>query len=80
MKSPDWLTPNDYPDDRDIDAFGDDSPWDNDPLTIGYVRKRKNRFWTPRRIGIAIVALILLATIVVPLVWPLISAVLRIFT
>jgi hypothetical protein len=33
----DWLDDNEYPDDRDIDDLGDDSPGDYDPLTIGRV-------------------------------------------
>ena len=33
----DWINDEEYPDDKDIEAFGDDSPPDDDPLTIGYV-------------------------------------------
>ncbi|MBZ0289336.1 MAG: hypothetical protein K8I30_17075 [Anaerolineae bacterium] len=32
-----WLDDDEYPDDRDVDDFGDESPGDYDPLTIGRV-------------------------------------------
>ena len=35
----DWLDENEYPDERDIDDLGDDSPADYDPLTIGRVSR-----------------------------------------
>ena len=67
MPYDDWLSADEYPDDDDIAAFGDDSPPDNDPLTIGFVGDKRGGFWSPRRIVLFIgaVALVLL------LIWPL---------
>ena len=61
-----WLNDNEYPDEKDIEAFGDDSPPDYDPLTIGYVGDSRPHFWTPTRIGVLIVALILIGVLVIP--------------
>ena len=61
-----WLNNNEYPDQKDIDEFGYDSPPDYDPLTIGYIGDSHPRFWTPKRIGILIVALILIGALVIP--------------
>lgn len=62
----DWLDPSEYPDEADIDAFGDDSPPDDDPLTIGYVDGMAQPFWTGRRILLAVGALILIVALLGP--------------
>ena len=66
----DWLDENEYPDDRDIDDLGDDSPSDYDPLTIGRVPGMRVPFWTCTRIVVATLLLLIvlgfLLTRVVP--------------
>ena len=32
----DWLDDDEYPSDDDVEHFGEDSPLDYDPLSIGY--------------------------------------------
>jgi hypothetical protein len=61
----DWLNEDEYPDDRDIAAFGDYSASDDDPLTIGRVGHWSTPFWTRSRIVVAIFASLLLLSIVV---------------
>lgn len=61
----DWLDEDEYPDDRDVDEFGDDSPIDYDRMTIGKVRGVNTQFWTRSRIIFAVVAVILLGSMVV---------------
>jgi hypothetical protein len=63
-----WINSDEFPDDRDVERFGDDSPYDNDPLTIGYVGRGpyRRRFWTGKRLVIAVVMLILLAAMLGP--------------
>jgi hypothetical protein len=61
-----WINDNEYPDDADIEAFGDDSPPDNDPLTIGYIGDTRPSFWTMRRIILLVVVLILLSALLLP--------------
>lgn len=63
----DWLDDNEYPDDRDIADFGDDSPGDYDPLTIGYTGERYTDFWTPTRIILAVIALLVIAALLLPM-------------
>ena len=58
----DWIDADEYPDDDDIDRFGDDSPPDNDPLTIGYLDDNRTKPWTVNRV---MVLLFVLALIVV---------------
>jgi hypothetical protein len=55
----DWIDDDEYPDDRDVDDFGDDSPIDRDRLTIGFIPKVTAPFWTRTRIIIAVIAIIL---------------------
>lgn len=39
-----WLEDKDYPDEKDIEEFGYDSPPDYDPLTIGYIGDNRPPF------------------------------------
>jgi len=64
----DWLDADEYPDDKDIEDFGDDSPIDYDPLTIGYVGDSRPSFWTKRRIIVLIVVLIMVGALLLPFV------------
>lgn len=66
MRRDDWIDDDEYPDDRDVAALGDESPPDFDPLTIGYVGRRPP-FWTPARVVIAVIALVLIAALLLPL-------------
>lgn len=67
MRGDDWLDDHEYPDEDDIEAFGDDSPADNDPLTIGYVGETRPSFWTTGRIIFLIVGLLLIGALLLPL-------------
>lgn len=67
----DWLDNDEYPDDDDIEAFGDDSPRDYDPLTIGRLPRAQTPFWTRGRIIIALVALLLLLALLIEDLFPL---------
>ncbi len=67
MQYNDWIDDDEYPDDKDIEAFGDDSPPDYDPLTIGYIGEQRGEFWTTRRIVLLVVVLILLVAWLLPL-------------
>ncbi|MCA9881402.1 MAG: hypothetical protein KC708_00455 [Anaerolineae bacterium] len=58
-----WFSEDEYPDEKDIAEFGDDSPPDYDPLTIGYIGDDRPRFWTPGRIALLIVVLLLIAAL-----------------
>ena len=62
----DWIDEDEYPDDRDVEEFGDQSPSDYDPRTIGYVGKRRPGFWTPRRLILAGIVLLILAALLLP--------------
>lgn len=62
----DWIDDDEYPSDRDVEAFGDDSPTDYDPLTMGRIPGVRVRFWTPARIVIALIVLILVLAFVLP--------------
>ncbi|MDQ7027643.1 MAG: hypothetical protein Q9P44_19030 [Anaerolineae bacterium] len=66
MRYDDWIDDDEYPDDEDIEAFGYDSPPDNDPLTIGYVDDSRPAFWTTRRIVLLIVILIIFGALLFP--------------
>jgi hypothetical protein len=61
-----WLNADEYPDEKDIEEFGDVSPADYDPLTIGYYGKSRPSFWTSKRIILLIVGLILIAALLLP--------------
>ena len=66
----DWIDDDEYPDDRDVEELGDDSPFDDDPLTIGYAGRRS--FWTPVRLALLVIVLILVAALVLPMLLPLV--------
>ena len=73
MSHDDWLDDAEYPDDRDIARFGEDSPPDDDPLTIGYVGEGRASFWTPGRLVVAVVVALVLLSILVVAIAPLFS-------
>lgn len=73
MRRDDWLDEDEYPDDKDIEAFGDDSPFDYDPLSIGYFRRSNSRFWTTRRIVYLAIGLILLGALLLPFLLSLLN-------
>jgi hypothetical protein len=64
-----WLDENDYPDEKDMDEFGDDVPPDFEPQTIGFVGNWRPRFWTPRRLVILIVGGILISLLVLGMIY-----------
>jgi hypothetical protein len=61
-----WIDDDEYPDDQDVEDFGDDSPVDYDPRTIGYLGKRRPGFWTPRRVLLLAVVLLIVAALLLP--------------
>jgi len=63
-----WIDEDEYPDDRDVEEFGDESPVDYDPRTIGYIGKRRPGFWTTRRIILSIICLLIVAALLLPLI------------
>jgi hypothetical protein len=60
----DWIEDDEYPDERDIADLGEDSPRDDDPLTIGYVGKRRRQRWSARRIAVTVIVVILLLSFI----------------
>lgn len=68
-----WIDEDEYPDDRDVDDFGDDSPVDYDPRTIGYLGDRPS-FWTRRRILLLIVVALILLALLLPAILAVLSA------
>ncbi len=60
-----WIDEDEYPDDRDVDDFGDESPFDYDPRTIGYVGDRPS-FWTRGRVALLVVVLVIVAALLLP--------------
>ncbi len=60
-----WIDEDEYPDDRDVEDFGDESPVDYDPRTIGYVGDRP-AFWTRGRIVLLVVVLLIVAALLLP--------------
>ena len=50
----DWIDESEYPDERDMDDLGEDSPVDYDRLTMGRVGNMRQPFWTRTRIFVAL--------------------------
>jgi len=63
----DWIRDDEYPDEADMETFGDDSPPDDDPLTIGYVGDLNRNPWTERRIFLLVLSAFLLLVLLLPL-------------
>ncbi len=68
MRGDNWIEDNEYPDEDDIEAFGEDSPPDNNPLTIGYIGNSRRGFWTKERIVLLGVGLILISALLLLLI------------
>jgi hypothetical protein len=64
-----WLDENDYPDEKDIDEFGEDAPPDFEPQTIGFVGNWRPPFWTPRRLVFLIIGGILITLLVLGIIY-----------
>jgi hypothetical protein len=62
----DWIDDDEYPDDRDVDDFGEESPWEYDRRSIGYIPGVTKPFWTPGKIIVAVIALLILAALILP--------------
>ena len=67
----DWIDEDEYPDDRDVENFGEDSPVDYDRRTMGRVGNMRQPFWTRTRIFIALILAILIAGFILAEVVPL---------
>lgn len=61
-----WVSDNEYPDQNDIEAFGYNSPPDDDPLTIGYVGDSRPGFWSAKRIFMLVVIVLMIGILVLP--------------
>ena len=64
----DWIDDDEYPTDRDVEEFGDDSPIDYDPLTIGLVPGVNPPFWTRAKIILLVIVLLVVASLLLPLI------------
>jgi uncharacterized membrane protein YkvA (DUF1232 family) len=73
MSRRDWIDEDEYPDDNDIERFGEYSPTDYDPLTIGRAGRKHEPFWTRTRIILAIIVFVLLLSFAVSDILPLFS-------
>ena len=67
----DWIDDDEYPDDRDVEDFGEDSPVDYDRRTMGRVGNMRQPFWTRTRIFIALILAILITGFILAEVVPL---------
>lgn len=67
----DWIDEDEYPDDRDVEDFGEDSPVDYDRRTIGRVGNMRQPFWTRTRIFIVIILAIMVFSFILAEVVPL---------
>jgi len=67
----DWIDEDEYPDDRDVEDFGEESPVDYDRRTMGRVGSMRQPFWTRTRIFIVILLAILILSFVFAEVVPL---------
>jgi hypothetical protein len=67
----DWIDDDEYPDERDVEQFGDDSPTDYDPLTIGRVPGVNPPFWTRGKFILLVIVLLVVAALLLPSILPL---------
>jgi hypothetical protein len=70
-RSADWIDEDEYPDDRDVEDFGEESPVDCDRRTMGRVGNMRQPFWTRTRIFIVIILAILVISFIFAFVIPL---------
>ncbi len=66
-----WLDDDEYPSEDDMEEFGDYSPRDDHPLTIGNLGYNQPPTWTPRRLLLAAIALLIVAAMLLPVIAPL---------
>ncbi len=69
----DWIDDDEYPDDADVERYGEDSPGDYDPLTMGRMGRRRAPFWTRTRIVMAVIVIVLVVSILVVEILPLLN-------
>ncbi len=62
----DWIDEDEYPDDEDVEDFGEQSPFDYDPLSVGKFGGNNPHFWTRGRIALAVVVLLIVAALLLP--------------
>ncbi len=67
----DWIDEDEYPDDRDVEDFGEESPVDYDRRTLGRVGNMHQPFWTRTRIVVVIILAVLLFSFIFAEVAPL---------
>ncbi|MBA3872142.1 MAG: hypothetical protein ABI970_05985 [Chloroflexota bacterium] len=67
----DWIDEDEYPADRDVEDFGEESPVDYDRRTLGRVGDMRQPFWTRTRIFIVIILAILILSFIFAEVVPL---------
>lgn len=65
-----WIDDEEYPDDKDMEQFGDDSPRDEaemrDFRTMGDYGQARPNFWTPTRIALLVIVILVVAAILLP--------------
>jgi hypothetical protein len=66
-----WIDEDEYPDDKDVEDFGDESPVDYHPRTMGYLGGKRSGFWTTGRIILLVIVLVIVAAMLLPLLAPL---------
>lgn len=64
----DWIDEDEYPSDGDVEEFGDDSPTDYHPLTIGRVPGVNPPFWTRGKVVLLVIVLLVVASLLLPLI------------
>ncbi|MCA0454632.1 MAG: hypothetical protein LCI00_11735 [Chloroflexi bacterium] len=69
----DWIDEDEYPDERDMDDFGDASPVDYDRSTLGKVGNMRQPYWTKMRILIVLLAGLVLISIILAELAPLLQ-------
>lgn len=68
-----WLDEDEYPDERDTAALGEDSPTDYDRSTVGRVGGMRQPYWTKTRIFLAAAAALILFSLLLAEIGPLLS-------
>jgi hypothetical protein len=66
-----WIDDDEYPDDDDVGEFGENSPYDYDPQSIGTVENRRPRFWTTGRLILLVIVVVVVASLLLPRILPL---------
>ncbi len=72
-RSDDWLDEEEYPDDRDVEDFGDESAVDYDRRTVGRVGNIRQPYWSKTRLLIVLVIALILFSLIIAELMPLLQ-------